>query len=164
MDRDRDRLNRDEPGAPSPFAIRALAEDDLAAVVRLDQRLTGRHRQGWYESRLRRALRDTGVNLSLCSEVDGRLVGVLLAEVHYGEFGLAEPVAVLDTVLVDPAMARRGLGRRLLDQLLLNLGALRVDRLRTEVSWAEQPMIQFLAACGFQPAPRLVLEMPVGDR
>jgi predicted N-acetyltransferase YhbS len=156
-----DRRLNEAPDAAGAARVRVLRASDLAAVVALDQRLTGRSRRSWYEARLHRALRESDLNLSLGAEREGQLVGALLAEVHHGEFGQAAPVAVLDTVLVDPRLARQGVGRALLDQLLRNLEALRVASLRTEVSWAEQPMIQFLAACGFAPAPRLVLERAV---
>jgi hypothetical protein len=47
----------------------------------------------------------------------------------------------------------------LLDQLVKNLGALGIERLRTEVAWDEHDLNQFLGRRGFAPAPRLVLEL-----
>jgi GNAT superfamily N-acetyltransferase len=62
---------------------------------------------------------------------------------------------------VDPGFGGRGIARALLDQLLLNLSALRIERLRTEVAWTEFELIGFFAHSGFAPAPRLVLELAV---
>lgn len=103
------------------------------------------------------------MNISLGAEVDGgTLVGALLGSLHYGEFGQPEPLAVLDTLLVDPDFAGQGVGRVMMEQLRRNLGALRIERVRTEVGWNEQALIGFLAHEGFAPAPRLVLELDIG--
>lgn len=143
------------------LTIRALRADDCARLVRLDHAISGRNRQAWYEGKIRRALDDTDVNISLGADLDGQLVGALLGSVHFGEFGQPEPVAILDTLLVDRGFARRGIASALLEQLLLNLSALRIERLRTEVSWDEFELMGFFAHAGFQPAQRLVLERPI---
>jgi len=141
---------------------RALRADDLDRLVRIDARITGRDRRAWLTRRLERALRDSAVQVSLGVDIDGALVGALMAEVQYGEFGLAEPVAVLDTILVDPDYRGRGIGPALTEQLLRNLRGLRVERVRTEVGWGEQELLGFLAKQGFEMAPRLVLEKRLG--
>lgn len=141
--------------------IRLLAPHDLPRLVRMDQQITGRNRSLWYERKLRRALAETDIGISLGAEDDGVLVGALLGSLLYGEFGQPEPVALLDTILVDGAFAARGIGTAMLDQLLRNLHALGIDRLRTEVGWEEHDLARFLAHRGFAPLPRLVLEMEV---
>lgn len=150
----------DAPDALVSVTVRALRRTDLDRLVRIDQALGGRNRTLWFEQKLGRAL-ESPIQVSLGAEVDGALVGALLGSVHYGEFGVPEPIAVLDTILVDPAFSGRGIGRAMLDQLLLNLGALRIDRLRTEVAWNEQELIGFLGRSGFAPVPRLVLERTI---
>jgi predicted N-acetyltransferase YhbS len=141
--------------------VRVLTPADLDRIVSIDQALTGRNRRAWYERKLTRALSGSDVRISLGAVVDGILVGALLGEVQYGEFGQPEPVALLDTLLVDRGFARRGVGRALFDQLLKNLSALRIEKIRTEVGWTEQELVAFLAHAGFAPAPRLVLELDV---
>jgi GNAT superfamily N-acetyltransferase len=124
----------------------------------MDQVITGRNRSAWYEGKLKRALLESDLNISLGAEVDGCLVGAVLGSLHYGEFGLPEAIAVLDTILVDPGNERHGIGTSLLDQLVRNLVALGIVRLRTEVAWDEHDLNRFLGRRGFAPAPRLVLE------
>lgn len=140
--------------------IRTLRPQDLDRLVRIDQQYVARPRARYLEGKLARAL-GADVQVSLGAEVDGTLVGAVLGVVHYGEFGMAEPVAVLDTLLVDKAFAGQGIGKRMLDQLMLNLAALRIERVRTEVGWTEQDLIRFLSKAGFEPVPRLVLERRV---
>lgn len=149
-----------EHAEPVGVIIRALRRTDLDRIVRIDQALGGRNRSLWFEQKLARAL-ESPIQVSLGAEVDGTLVGAVLGSVHFGEFGLPEPIAVLDTILVDRAFGGRGLGRAMLEQLLRNLGALRIERLRTEVGWNEQELIGFLARSGFAPVPRLVLERTI---
>ncbi len=43
-------------------------------------------------------------------------------------------------------------------QLEMNLGALGVETVRTEVSWDQLELVQFLAHFGFEPAPRFCLQ------
>ena len=150
-----------EEDVPSGLIIRALRADDLQRIVRMDEQVRGRRRQLWYEGKLRLALEESDLHLSLGAEVDGTLVGVVLVSVRYGEFGQPEPMAILDTILVDPAFARRGVASKLLSQLMDHLHALRVLTLRTEVGWKETDMIGFFSDADFLPAARLVLERPV---
>ena len=85
-----------------------------------------------------------------------------MARVDFGEFGRTEPTAVLDTIGVDPAWTRRRhVGRALLEQLLLNLGSLRVERVLTEVEWNHLPLLGFLARTGFGHAQRLSFEKAI---
>jgi predicted N-acetyltransferase YhbS len=148
-------------GGRDELIVRALRLEDGPRLVSMDQELSGRKRQAWYDGKLRRALHDTDINLSLGAELDGMLVGALLGSLHFGEFGQPEPLAILDTLLVDPSFARRGIGRALLEQLLLNLSALKIERLRTEVDWTQFGLMGFFAHSGFAPTARLVLELPV---
>ena len=67
----------------------------------------------------------------------------------------------MDAVGVDPAWRRRHVGKALLRQLRLNLGALRITSLRTEVSWDDFDLLAFLRNEGFPPAERLCLERPL---
>ncbi len=146
-------------GEPENILVRSLRPEDAARLVRMDHAITGRNRTAWYEGKLKRALAESDLNISLGAEVDGCLVGAVLGSLHYGEFGLPEPIAVLDTILVDPGQARHGVGTALVDQLVKNLQAFGIERLRTEVAWDEHDLNQFLGRRGFAPAPRLVLEL-----
>ena len=143
--------------------VRTLTAADGSRLVRIDQAITGRNRTAWYEGKLERALAGSDIQISLGAEKDGRLVGAVLGSLHYGEFGLPEPIAVLDTVLVDPDVRGQGIGTALFDQLARNLCALGIHRLRTEVGWDEHELNRFLGHRGFVPAPRLVLELPLAE-
>jgi ribosomal protein S18 acetylase RimI-like enzyme len=150
-------------GEPRELIIRTLNREDLQRLVRMDEQIVGRSRTEWFRTKLDRAMNESDVCISLGAEKDGLLVGAVSGSMQYGEFGLPEPVAVLDTVLVDPKFSRQGIASALLDQLLKNLRAIRVSHLRTEVSWDEVDLISFFRQNGFKPAPRLVLEVDLTD-
>jgi len=143
--------------------IRNLTLEDGPRLAAIDERITGRSRRAWYEGKLKRALADSDLQISLGAERDGVLVGAMLATLYFGEFGLPEPIAVLDTVLVDPDFGRQGIASALFEQLTTNLRGLRIERLRTEVAWDDQELLAFFASRGFAPVPRLVLETQIGE-
>ena len=141
--------------------VRSMAADDLDAIVRIDAKLTGRGRRGYYQAKLVEMMGETGVRVSLVAEVDGRTAGYIMARVDYGEFGRAEPAAVIDTIGVEPDLGHQGVGAALLSQLMANLDALRVETVRTTVAWNNFALLGFLSRSGFTPAQRLVLGRPV---
>ncbi len=149
--------------AREKLIVRTLREDDTPRLVRMDKEISGRSRTTWYEHRVQRALHESDIAISLVAEVDGIALGALFGSVHYGEFGQPEPIAILDTVLVDRSVARRGIGRAMLDQLIKNLKGLRISHLRTEARWDQSELLAFFGNAGFEPVPRLVLELDLSQ-
>jgi ribosomal protein S18 acetylase RimI-like enzyme len=137
--------------------IRSLKEEDLAAVVRIDAKLTGIDRSAYYRAKFREMLIESGIRVSLVSEDDGVVNGFVMARVDFGEFGKVDKAAVIDTIGVHPAYGRSGIGHALLSQLLLNLSTLQVEFVRVQVSLEDFSLQRFLHARGFGPSQRLVL-------
>ncbi|MFQ5974451.1 MAG: GNAT family N-acetyltransferase [Alphaproteobacteria bacterium] len=146
------------------FPIRSMTGDDLGAIIAIDRKLTGRDRRDYYQAKHREMMDETGVRVSLVAEVDGRPVGYIMARVDYGEFGRTEPAAVIDTIGVEPGLGHKGIGAALLSQLLANLDALHVERVRTAVTWNNFSLLGFLARHGFAPAQQLALGRPADKR
>lgn len=142
--------------------VRSMTEDDLPSIVRTDRKTTGRDRTPYFHRKANEALRQSGVRVSLVAELDGQFAGFLMARVDLGEFGRTDPVAVLDTIAADPAFKGRGVGRALMEQLLLNLRSLRVERILTEVEWNDFDLQRFLVRTGFGPSQRLSFVKPLG--
>ena len=160
-----------KPAAPNfgPLArdripVRAMKESDLSALIAIDRRTTGRDRSVYFEGKLEEALHESDVRVSLVAEQDGAVVGFIMARVDFGEFGRFEPIAVMDTIGVDPDWHDRGVGRALLSQLLVNLGTLRIERIRTDLAWRDRDLLGFLDRCGFQLAQQICFKRPVGTR
>ena len=135
--------------------LRAMSAEDLPAIVRIDRLLTGRDRSDYMREQLAEALDDSAIRVSLVARLDDTVVGYLMARTDLGDFGRTEPVAVIDTLGVDPDYAHRGIGRALLSQLFANLGALCVERVETVVAQRDLALLGFLYAAGFVPSQRL---------
>ena len=146
---DHERLARDTAD------VRSMGPADLDAIVRIDRRITGEDRRAYIAGRLAEAMDESGVRVSLCARCEGAVVGYLMARADLGDYGRTEPVAVIDTLGVDPEYAHRGVGRALLSQLFANLGALRVERVETIVPQPDLALAGFLYAAGFKPGERL---------
>ena len=144
-------LSRDQ------FLIRSMRSDDLDAIIRIDAKLTGRNRRDYFDAKLKEVMVETGVRVSLVAEIDDSPVGYVMARVDFGEFGRTETTAVIDTLGVNPGHAHNGVAQGLLSQLMVNLGALHVERIRTSARWNNHQLLGFLGQQGFSPAQQLVL-------
>jgi len=139
----------------STYDVRSLDAADADSVQRIDRHLTGRDRREYVGQMIDEALSQSGIRVSLVAERDGMVVGFIMARLDYGEFGCTATTAVIDTIGVDPGS--HGAGSALLAQLFANLSALRVDGVRTIVTWDDTDMVRFLSRAGFAPGPRLAL-------
>src|SRR5262250_1642610 len=74
------------PLARDRIPVRSMAARDLAALVEIDSRITGRPRAGYFERKLTDALTESDVRVSLVAELDGVPVGFIMARVDLGEF------------------------------------------------------------------------------
>lgn len=135
--------------------VQPMRPEDLPQIQRIDREITGHDRRAYIEGKLGEAMDDSAIRVSLAARLDGAIVGLLMARADLGDFGRTEPVAVLDTIGVDPAYAHRGVGHALVSQLFANLGALQIDRVETVVTLAELPLLGFLHGTGFKRSRRL---------
>jgi ribosomal protein S18 acetylase RimI-like enzyme len=135
--------------------VRALEAGDLDDLVRIDQRLTGRRREAYIREVVAEAMSDSGVRLSMVARVDGIAAGFVTARADFGDYGRVQPVAVLDTIGVDPDYAHRGVGHALLQQLFANLNALNVDRVETVVARENFELLGFFYDISFEQSQRL---------
>jgi len=135
--------------------LRVLRPQDLEAVARLDRRITGRDRSAYLSHALAEAAEGFAVRASFAAWVDGAIAGYMMARLDLGDFGRTAPVAILDTIGVDPRHGRQGIGRALLSQLFVNLAALRAERVETVLSHANLDLLAFFVRAGFRSSDRL---------
>ena len=156
--------------------IRVLSENDLDAVVRIDRKVLGRDRRRFWKRKI--AYSDIYPRPALVAEVDGKVVGFILGYVSGWEFGVPDSVGWIDTLGVDPAYQRQGIGRLLFDALIevfKNTGREKmseaieeektkiegVDIVYTLVSWDRMDLLQFYHAMGFKKGDVLNLELKI---
>jgi ribosomal protein S18 acetylase RimI-like enzyme len=145
--------------ARDQILVRGLKSTDLDAMIAIDAASVGRRRERFLAQKLEQALTDTGIAMSLAAEIDGFVVGFVLATVYYGEFGVLEPAAVLDVIGVRPEFRGRHVAAALIDQLRTNLLGLGIPRLQTEVQWDSQELLAFFHREGFVLAQRICLDL-----
>lgn len=135
--------------------VQSMRPADLPQILRIDRQITGSDRSAYIEAKLGEAMDDSAIRVSLTARLDGAIVGFLMARADLGDFGRVEPVAVLDTLGVDPGYGHRGVGHALVSQLFGNLEALRIDRVETSVHPTEMALLGFMLATGFMRSQRL---------
>jgi len=135
--------------------VRSLERADFEDIVRIDRRIVGRDRGAYIGRVVDDALHDSAVRVSLVAHQDGSAIGYIMARVDFGDFGRTEPVAVLDTIGVDPGFTGAGTGTALLSQLFVNLEALRVERVATVVARDNFGLLEFFYRAGFGASQRL---------
>ena len=142
--------------------VRVLKPEDLDAIVAIDEKITGEPRAEYYRHKLQVAsLHDAQINASLVAEAEGRVVGFLMGTLFFGEFGIPDSSAVVDTLGVDPEFQDRGIGSALFDQFRTNMRAAGVEKIYTLVDWKDFGLLKFFGNMGFGPSQRLSLEYPV---
>ncbi|MGZ6144163.1 MAG: GNAT family N-acetyltransferase [Myxococcales bacterium] len=142
--------------------VRPLTAADFDAVVALDARVAGAQRRGYFEKRLRAAVRQPRRHLQLAADLGGKLAGFVLARKTGGEYGDPENAVVLEAFGVDPEARHRGAGSGMLAELEKLARARAISALATQASWRDHDILRFFDASGFELAPRRILEVPVG--
>ena len=149
--------------ADDTLTIRALAPDDLAAVVAIDAAIEGRPRRAYVERRLAAALREPALHAQFAVvSGTGDLAGYILARLLEGEFGRSRRGLRLEMIGVRADMRRRGAGRRLTDALVQWAQRHGVHELQTSARWRDAEMLRWLDAVGFELAPSQILGLSVG--
>ncbi len=156
--------------------IRVLSENDLNSVVRIDKKVLGRERRDFWKRKI--AYSDIYPRPALVAEVDGKVVGFILGYVSGWEFGVPDSVGWIDTLGVDPAYQRRGIGRLLFNSLIDVFKRSGIEKkpetneakqpkiegvniVYTLVSWDRMDLLQFYHAMGFKKGDVLNLELKI---
>ncbi|MBI5275760.1 MAG: GNAT family N-acetyltransferase [Burkholderiales bacterium] len=147
--------NDHERMARDAVEIRTLLPSDMAEILRIDHAVTGRDRDAYIRALLVETTEASRTRVSLVGRLDQAIVGFVMARADIGDYGRTEPVAVLDTIGVDPDYAGSGIGSALLGQLAANVLQLQVERLETVVKVSDLELLGFFQAVGFGATQRL---------
>ncbi len=153
-----------EPGSTGleSISVRQLSAGDLEAVVAIDSGISGRSRREYFRRKLDEAIRESGIKVSLAAESGGMFAGFLIGRLYYGEFGLPEPVAIVDSIGVHPELRGRRVGHALFAQLETNLRAMGIETIQTQVDWDHFELLGFLKSLDFRPLPAIALQKKLG--
>lgn len=140
---------------------RPLRADDIERVIAIDRAYSGRSRRRFFEKRFAAAKAQPEDFIHVGVAQDGALRGYAIARVLRGEFGHKQAVAVLDAIGVDVESRERGVGQALMAELNTVMLRRNVRALQSQAEWTNSDLLRFLAAAGFQLAPRLTLERAI---
>jgi ribosomal protein S18 acetylase RimI-like enzyme len=141
------------------ITIRLLTENDLEAILKIDEKILNTSRREYYQLKFERlfASRDY-LPTSFVAEDNGAVVGFLMGELYMGQFGIFQEVASLDTIGVDPSYQHKGVGKKLMDEFIDHLRQIGVNKINTLVDWNNAGMIHFFSASQFSPSRTINLE------
>ena len=123
------------------------------------QTTTGEPRQEYYERKIAGILnRAANINTSIVCEVDGKVVGFVMGYVFFGEFGIADGTATIDTLGVHPDFRKFGVAAEMLDQFMMNMKGAGVKKVYTLVNWDDFALEKFFSRNKFVPSKRINLE------
>ena len=144
------------------FGIRVMKEEDLESIVKIDAKVTGTRRDDYYERKMQTMLDSRGsIGTSLVADNDGKVVAFIMGNIYTGEFGIPQSTASLDTIGIDPAFAKSGIGSLLLEEFVRNLKAAGVENVQTLVDWNNLPLLRFFNKGGFVPSKTINLEKKI---
>jgi predicted N-acetyltransferase YhbS len=140
--------------------IRSLSQEDLEAIVEIDEKVLGEKRTDYWEKKLQ-MMNGKTFQVSLVAEVEGRVSGFILGDISGWEFGVPDTIGWIDTIGVDPAHQKKGLATALAQELIQRLKAIGVRTIYTLVSWNDWDLLQFFHAMGFTRGDMINLELKI---
>jgi ribosomal protein S18 acetylase RimI-like enzyme len=141
-----------KPSSPEALkpSIGPLRVADLAAVIRLDARLTGRRKPAYWKVVFKEfvATGRSSAGVGLAARDGAQLCGYLLGEVRAFEFG-STPCGWIFAVGVDPSQAHRGIGSGLVAEAARRFTRTGVTAVRTMVARNDVSLLAFFRSNGF---------------
>ena len=129
--------------------IRSLRKEDLAAIVDIEERLTGVHRPDYWAKRIEMSEAIRPHWASLVAEAGEKVVGFTFGRAGELEFGLPGAVGWIEIIGVDPAHRGRGIARALLEQFVASAEDHGITTIFTLVKHDSQDMADFFRRLGF---------------
>ena len=143
--------------------VHELGVADIERVITIDRTHSGRSRRRFFEKRFAAAAARPDDYVHIGVTRGGVMRGFAIVRILRGEFGFERAVAVLDAIGVAAESQERGIGRELIDELGKIMRHKGVSSLQTQADWTNHDLLRFFHGAGFELAPRLVLQRPVGE-
>lgn len=143
-----------------PVFIRSMEHADLAVVVELDALVFGDARAQYFERRLA-ALNEKDADkrmIFLVADYQGTAIGFVMGTLAYGEFGLTQVTAILDSIAVHPGYQQQGIGRQLIESFIKHGTLQGAAAVYTLVNWDNWTLLKVFHSLGFVLASTIPLE------
>ena len=142
------------------ISIRPVSDADCAAIVALDDEVTGTQKTGYWADILQRfagARHHKQRYFLVASSADDVLVGFIVGEIRAWEFG-SPPCGWVLAMSVSPRHRERGIGALLLEALCEKIRAAGVTTIRTMVLGNDKINLSFFRGEGLAAGPYIELE------
>jgi ribosomal protein S18 acetylase RimI-like enzyme len=141
-------------------SIRPMLQTDLSIVVELDALVFGSTRPVYFERRLV-ALENADAAtraIYLVAVYRDQVIGFIMGTLAYGEFGLTQVTAVLDSIAVHPSYQHQGIGQKLAEAFMKQSALQGASSVYTLVNWDNWTLLKVFHALGFELAATIPLE------
>jgi ribosomal protein S18 acetylase RimI-like enzyme len=133
---------------------------DLAVVVDLDALVFGSARPAYFERRL--TILDASDAetraIFLVAIYRDQVIGFVMGTLAYGEFGLTQVTAILDSIAVHPNYQHHGIGQQLTEVFIQQSARQGASSVYTLVNWDNWALLKVFHALGFTLASTIPLE------
>lgn len=133
--------------------IRDLREEDIDAVLAIDQKVAGDDRATTYAISPSSDIAGE-LDVSVVAEVSGKVVGFLLGQLADSRYETAD-TAWLRLIGIAPDYQRLGIGSRMMQAFLERCRRKKVQSVRIMISWNDWWMLSFVGSLGFTRAERV---------
>jgi len=140
--------------------IRVMRQTDLAVIVELDAHVFGSSRPAYFERRLTILdAADTKTRaIFLVAVYRDQVIGFVIGSLAYGEFGLTQVTAILDSIAVHPGYQHQGIGQKLTEAFMKQSARQGASAVYTLVNWDNWTLLKVFHALGFVLASTIPLE------
>ena len=141
-------------------SIRPMRQTDLPIVVELDAHVFGSARPAYFERRL--VVLDSANAqtraIFLVAVYQDQVIGFVMGTLAYGEFGLTQVTAILDSIAVYPGYQHQGVGQKLTEAFMQESARHGASSVYTLVNWDNWTLLKVFHALGFELASTIPLE------
>ena len=145
-----------------PDKVALVFQDKRLTFIEIDNAVLGERRPEYWEMKVDMVGKKSALPL-LVAELDDHIVGFIFGEASGWEYGVPENIGWMDTVGVDPAYQKKGIGGELMKELLNYMKKVGVDTVYTLVNWRDWELLRFFDAIGFKRGDMVNLEFKIED-
>jgi ribosomal protein S18 acetylase RimI-like enzyme len=140
--------------------IRAARDQDLDAIIALDQKILGEARPEYWRRKME-FYENHSPMAPLVAEVEDKLVGFAMGDTSGWEFGIPTSTGWIDFLGVNPDYQRKGIGKALMKEMITNLRKVGVDTIYVLINWKNWDMLKLLDKMKFSRGDMINLELRV---
>jgi ribosomal protein S18 acetylase RimI-like enzyme len=131
--------------------IRRMTSKDIGAIIDFDRKVSKGQSHVTYRDMLTNKM-GGALDFSLVSEVEGKVIGFIVAQLMYLGMPFTE-VCVIQGIVVDPEYRRLGIGSQLVEALMNSCCEKQINTIRALVAEDDTEIRHFAEQLGFHRSP-----------